>query len=243
MVGATSGIGRAVALLFASKGYRVGAVGRREELLKSLQQHYPERIEVLPFDITQTELLIDKFDTLAKRVGEVELFIHSSGTGRRNLELELQQELSVVMLNGVAFTTSLNWAYHHFKERGEGTIAAVTSIAGMRGFGLSPSYSGTKSYQITYLESLQQLVRGEGSGLTIIDIRAGFVDTAMGRGKGAFWQATPERAAEGIYRAVVKKRKVAYVTKRWRVVSWLLKVIPRGLFVNLKWLITIEKEG
>jgi len=69
-----------------------------------------------------------------------------------------------------------------------------------------------------------------GIPITVTDIQPGFVNTAMAQGEGLFWLATPEKAAQQIYEAIVNKRSRAYITKRWRIIAWLLKVLPDCLY-------------
>lgn len=239
VVGSTSGIGRAVAVELLEQGYRVGVVGRREELLQSLKEAYPNDVETLILDVMDISSIAKSLNNLEERVGRVELYIHCSGRGIRNKELDLSQELITTETNVEGFTASINWAYKYFQKSGGGTIAAISSIAGLRGFALSPSYSASKSFQITYLEALAQKSIGEKSNIKVIDIRAGFVDTAMGNGEGAFWQCSAERAAKQIITSVHKGKEVIYVTKRWVLVAKLLKIIPGFWFRRLKFLATI----
>jgi short-subunit dehydrogenase len=76
------------------------------------------------------------------------------------------------------------------------------------------------------LEGLRINVKEYGSSITITDVRPGFVDTAMAKGEGLFWVASVQKAAEEIFEAIKQKRKVVYITKRWRLIALLLKVIP-----------------
>ena len=60
-----------------------------------------------------------------------------------------------------------------------------------------------------------------------------FVDTAMAKGQNFFWMTTPQIAARQIYQAITRKKKVAYVTRRWRLIAWLMKCIPDYLYHRL----------
>ena len=234
VVGATSGIGRGIAELLASQGYTVGITGRREHLLDEIKASSPSSFIVSTFDINNTQSVLDKLEDLALQLGGVDLFILSSGTGKRNKDLDLEPEINTIMTNVTGFTTAVNWAYKYFEKAGGGKLAAITSIAGTRGFGLSPSYSASKSYQIKYLEALRQKAKTSGGKIVVTDIRPGFVDTAMGHGDGAFWIAPVEKAAKQIVKAIDKNRGVVFVTKRWKIISILLRLMPRPIFERLK---------
>jgi short-subunit dehydrogenase len=84
-----------------------------------------------------------------------------------------------------------------------------------------------------YLEGLRVRARKAGLPILVSDIQPGFVDTAMAQGAGLFWVASPQKAAGQIYEAIQRKAKHAYVTKRWSVIGWLLKVMPDFLYAKL----------
>jgi len=81
-----------------------------------------------------------------------------------------------------------------------------------------------------YLEGLRKKVAKEKIDITITDIQPGFVDTAMSKGDGLFWVATPQKAAKQIYQVIQQKKKKAYITKRWVIIAWLLKIIPDFIY-------------
>lgn len=234
MVGATSGIGRGVAELLVSKGYVVGITGRRDELLSEIRDSSPDSYIISCFDINETENVAEKLDELVKALGGLDIFVLSSGTGKRNKDLELEPELMTVKTNVAGFTSAVNWAYSYFEKSGGGKLAAITSIAGIRGIGLSPSYSASKSYQMRYLEALRQKAKTSGGLIKVTDIRPGFVDTEMGNGDGVFWVASVYKASKQILKAIEKRRGVVYITKRWRIIALLLRFIPASVYERLK---------
>ena len=99
-----------------------------------------------------------------------------------------------------------SWCYRYFECRGGGCLAAVTSVRGLRGSRTAPSYAASKAYQINYLESLRQKACRQKLPIRVVDIRPGSVRTAMMKGEGHFWIASPQRAAQCICRAVRKGR-------------------------------------
>lgn len=234
VVGATSGIGRAFALLLAQKGYVVGITGRRAHLLKEIVDSDPLHYIAKQFDIDNYHSVETNLSELCDQLKGVELLVLCSGTGNRNPELKLEHETNVVKTNVLGFVAVVNWAYKYFEAKGGGSLAAISSIAGIRGFSVSPSYSGSKAYQMRYLEALRQKANTYGKLVSITDIRAGFVDTAMGNGPGAFWISSPEKAAKQILNSIEKKRSVVYITKRWFLIAWLLRVMPNFIFERIK---------
>ncbi len=227
VIGATSGIGKELAKLLAENNYLVGITGRRTELLNNLKNGKPNAFISKAFDITDTKSTIEHLETLVVELGGLDLLVISSGMGEINKELVVDIEKMTIDLNVVGFTTVCNWAFNFFEKQKYGHLTGITSIAGLRGSGMAPAYSATKSFQIKYMESLRLKAKGTKLPIYVTDIRPGFVDTAMAKGDGLFWVASPHKAALQIYRAIGRKREIAYVTKRWKMVALIFKLLSR----------------
>ena len=234
VVGATSGIGRALAQLLVQNGYTVGITGRRISLLEEIEVSDPQNYRIKQFDIDNYNSVSSNLNELCDMLGGVELLVLSSGTGWRNIDLALEYETATVKTNALGYTAVINWAYKYFEAKGSGSMAAISSIAGIRGFSVSPSYSGSKAYQMKYLEALRQKAKTARNGILITDIRAGFVDTAMGNGAGSFWIASPQKVAMQILKAINKRKSIVYVTKRWFFIAWLLRIIPNFIYERIR---------
>jgi len=159
----------------------------------------------------------------------LDLLILSSGTGDLNENLDVEIENTTNKLNVIAFTEIVDWAYTYFKEKGKGHIVAISSVAGIRGSRFAPAYSASKAYQINYLEGLRQKANQAKKAIFITDIRPGFVDTDMAKGEGQFWVTPKEKAAKQIFRIIQRKKSVGYVSKRWRLIAFLLKILPKSV--------------
>lgn len=216
----------------AKANYTVGITGRRKAELEEIKGQQPEAFVVNAFDNTLPGL-VENLSSLVKTLGGLDLLVISSGTGELNPSLVYELEKPTIDLNVDAFTQIVNWAYAYFRQQQSGHIVGITSLAGLRGGRHAPAYNASKAYQINYLEGLRQKATSEKLNLTITDIRPGFVDTAMAKGEGIFWMAHPEKAAKQIYGLITHKRSRGYVTKRWRLFAWALKLIPRGLYKRL----------
>ena len=227
VIGATSGIGRELATLLAKNNYVVGITGRRTDLLKGLNKENPVSFKWKAFDITDTKATIENLNSLIVELGGLDLMIISSGSGDLNENLVFEIEKRTIDLNVTGFTAVCDWAFNYFEQQKHGHLTAITSVAGLRGSSQAPAYSATKSYQIKYLESLRLKAKGTKLPIFVTDIRPGFVDTAMAKGKGLFWVASPRKAAFQIYEAMRRKRRVVYITRRWIIVALLLKLLSR----------------
>ncbi|MDY3319883.1 SDR family NAD(P)-dependent oxidoreductase [Riemerella anatipestifer] len=230
IIGATSGIGKGFAAKLADNNFKVGITGRRTELLNELKLQKPNSFFCSTFDITDTKNIIDKLDKLVAELGGLDLLIISSGTGDLNEKLDFEIEKRTVETNVIGFTCVANWAFNYFENEKAGHLVAISSVGGLRGSRQAPAYNATKAYQINYLEGLRQKATKLKYPIFVTDIRLGFIDTAMAKGEGLFWVATVEKATQQIFDAIKDKKKIAYITKRWRIIGSILKRIPRQIY-------------
>lgn len=226
IIGATSGIGKSLAELLIEEGYEVGVTGRREELFQSIKTQISSKIVFKKMDVQYLSNLESICNELVNHLGGLDLLIFSAGIGEENKSLNFDVENSVIKTNIQGFTCIADWAVRYFKEQGYGHLVNISSIAGIRGNGIAPSYNSTKAYQINYLEGLRINVKHYGSSITITDVRPGFVDTEMAKGEGLFWVAPVQKAAKQIFEAIRQKKQVVYITKRWKLIALLLRIIP-----------------
>ncbi len=233
VIGATSGIGRGLAERLVAAGWRVGAVGRRESLLRELAATAPANWLYAVADVTQPAACIAALTALVERMGGMDLCVVCSGTGELNPTLDFALEEPAIRTNVLGWTAVIDWAYGWFESRGGGELAVVTSVGGLRGSGAAPAYNASKAYQINYAEGLRQRAAKSASGVRVTDIRPGLVDTAMAKGEGLFWVMPVERVVDQTLRALRRGRRVAVVTRRWRVVAWLLRLLPESLYLKL----------
>ena len=233
VIGATSGIGRALAERLAAEGYRVGVTGRREALLEELAASRPGSFCYAAADIMDPAAACAALERLAGELGGMDLCVVSAGTGDLNPGLDYALEEPAIRTNVVGWTAAVDWAYGRFEERGGGHLVVITSVGGLRGGGAAPAYNASKAYQINYAEGLRQRVAKSGLPVTITDIRPGLVDTAMAKGEGLFWVQPVAKTVRQILRAVERRRHVAVVTRRWRITAWLLRHLPESLYLKM----------
>ena len=230
IIGATSGIGKALAQKFADENYIVGITGRRTELLDELKSQKPNLFYTKTFDITDTNTIVENLEDLIKQLGGLDLLIISSGTGDLNQKLDYEIEKRTIETNVTGFTCVANWAFNYFENQKSGHLVAISSIGGLRGSRQAPAYNATKAYQINYLEGLRQKAKKLNTSIFVTDIRPGLVDTEMAKGEGLFWVMPVEKAVRQIFQAIIDKKKVAYVTRRWGLIATILKQIPRPIY-------------
>ena len=226
IVGATSGIGKALTEFYLQKGHFVGATGRRINLLDDLKTKFSEKIFVKKMDVTKIQDATEIFNELVEQMNGVDIVIISSGVGHINPDLKLEEELETIAVNVTGFVAMANVAYKYFEKQKHGHLVGISSIAGLISNSQAPAYSASKAFEINYLNSLRAKIYKLNLPITITEILPGFVDTPMIEKAKAFWVAAPEKAAEQIYSAIKDKKTRAYVTKRWALIGWLLKFVP-----------------
>ena len=230
IVGASSGIGMEVAKVLLSDGWHLGIAARREDKLLELKAMAPERIKVMTIDVTQSDAG-ERLLSLVDELGGMDLYFHASGIGRQNRNLKADIELRTMETNAVGFTRMIGTAYRYFAQRGEGHIAAITSIAGTKGLGPAPAYSATKALQATYLQALEQQSRQSGLHIRFTDIRPGFVDTALLNGDFKYpMLLQPAAVARDIVGSIYKRRHVRIIDLRYRILTFFWRLIPNWLW-------------
>jgi len=233
VIGATSGIGKSITEILIQNGYAVGFTGRRVGMLQSLKEKNPDKIHYCQMDVQDVSAVESICSNLVHQLGGLDLFIISAGIGDENKSLDFSIENNVIKTNVQGFTCVSNWAMNYFKKQGHGHLVNISSIAGLIGNGEAPSYNATKAFQINYLEGLRLNAYKSSIDIHVTDVRPGFVDTDMAKGEGLFWVAPVEKAAQQIFTAIKRKQKVVYVTKRWRMIGFLLKIMPYAMLKKL----------
>lgn len=226
IVGATSGIGKELASILIKNNFKVGITGRRLKLLEQLKSTSPDNYIVKSFDCTAASN-ITKLRELTDELEGLDLLIMSSGRGHENRQLNFQEDNKTINLNVSAFTEIMNWSFNFFKNQGFGHITAISSVAGLRGTKFAPAYFASKAYQINYLESLRKMAI---KNVYITDIRPGYVDTAMALGDNLFWVSSKEKAAKQIFNYIRKKKDIGYVSKKWQIIAFALKIVPNFIY-------------
>lgn len=233
VIGASSGIGRALALRLAREGYAVGLAARRLPLLLELQAQIGPRALVRQLDVSDTARAMAQLEELIGELGGADLIVVNAGLGRPNPDLAWEPEDETLAVNVRGFAAMANVAYRYFVRRGAGHLVSTSSIAALRGGGRAPAYHASKAFVSTYMDGLRHKLARLGSPVVITDLQPGFVRTAMAQGAHVFWVASPEQAAEQIWQAIRRRQKRAIITRRWRLIAWLMRLLPDRVYHRL----------
>ncbi|MBU9888559.1 MAG: SDR family NAD(P)-dependent oxidoreductase [Candidatus Omnitrophica bacterium] len=229
IIGTSTGIGQALARKLSVEGYVVGLAGRSMKRLRELQKELPGESHIRVVDLLDTRQAIHELGNLIMEMREIDLLVINAGVLHHNPDLRWDREEETLRVNAVGFAAMANVGVRYFLQRKQGCIVGISSVAGHRGSGRSPAYNATKAFMMNYMEGLRQ--RLCGTGVRVVDIRPGFVDTDMIRGrKGLFGVASTAQAADGIFRAIQKNKRIAYVPFWWAVLMWFFKRVPESLY-------------
>jgi short-subunit dehydrogenase len=232
IIGASSGIGRALAVALSHDGYRIGAVARRTELLVRLREELAGPCVIKTVDVSQPESAMPLVRELIDELRDVELFIVNAGIGVENAALAWKAERDTIAVNVLGFAAMVNVAVAHLEARGSGHLVGISSLAALRGLRGAPAYSASKAFVSNYLQAVRYRFNKLKLPVVVTDVQPGFVDTPMAAGN-RFWIASPETAARQIVSAIRGRRRHVYITRRWRLIAWLLKVVPDAFYSRL----------
>lgn len=232
IIGATSGIGRALAIEMHNQDYIVGATGRRVERLEELQYQLKNRIHIQYMDVTELDYAVDQLIQLKKNMGGLDIIVLNAGVSYfQNTSTGRETDLHVIDVNIRGFANLASYCFDFFEEQGHGQIVGISSIASFFGWGLNIPYNASKAFVNTYLQGYRQKANHSDADITVTTIIPGFVESEMTENKNnLFWVASKQKAAYQIGNAIERKKEEAYITKRWRLVAWLVKMIPNWVW-------------
>ena len=232
IIGASSGIGYELAVQLAAEGYQLGLVARRIEKLEQLSNVLPGEHFIAQSDVSQAEQAQLALSELLEKMGDVELIILNSGVGQQEKKLEWPVEREMIDVNIRGFAALTVVAMDYFRERGNGHLVGISSVAAHMSGGMAPTYAATKAFVSSYFNGMRSRAEYSKLPITVTTVEPGFVDTPMVQGS-PIWTATVERAVSQLVTGLMKKKGHIYITKRWRYVAWLLNVMPRWLMRRL----------
>ena len=236
VMGATSGIGYEVARLLALRGWKVGVAGRREDILSKMTTGIEGVVAYELIDVT-TPQAIEGLHRLIGKMGQMDLYFHSSGIGFQNMVLDEEKELGTIETNCLGMARLVGEAFRYFERHPEidGQIAVISSIARTKGLGAAPAYSASKRFTSHYLESLFQLTSIKGiRNIHISDIRPGFVRTPLIEGSNFPMQLDVRQVAVIIVEGLRRRKSVITINWLYRLLVFFWQMIPRCAWIRMR---------
>jgi short-subunit dehydrogenase len=236
IVGASSGIGEAIASQLAASGCRIALVARREAELKSIANRINANAgdvvaSVYPHDVTDVNAVPDLFRTITADLGGLDVIFYASGYMPRIApdEFDTEKDVAIIDVNVTGAVAWLNESAHRFSQARTGTIVGIGSVAGDRGRRGNPVYGASKAFLDHYLESLRN--RLAVKGVSVVTIKPGPVDTPMTQGLGKLpGMISADEAAQQIITAAKEGTRIAYIPAKWKVIMGVIKAIPSPVF-------------
>ena len=236
LVGASAGIGAALARRLAREGINLALVARRADLLEALCQQInleAGRVLARPYghDVTHTAEVPVLFQNILRDLGRVDSVIYNAGLliPVQLSEFDYEKDRAMLEVNLLGGMAWLNQAAMLFERQGHGQIVGVSSIAGGRGRIGAPAYNTSKAGLSTYLEALRN--RLTRKGVNVLTITPGFVQTDMLKLNPKAFMAIPaDQAAEDIWQAMRRRKQLVYTPARWRLVMLIITHIPSVIF-------------
>jgi NAD(P)-dependent dehydrogenase (short-subunit alcohol dehydrogenase family) len=239
VVGASSGIGAAVARELVRDGWSVALVARRRDELEKLAAQLNQRAgaEVafaVAHDVTDYASVPAEFDGAASRLGGLAMMVYAAGVMPQvgPEEYGFAKDRLMAEVNYLGMVAWCNEAAQFFSRLQSGVIVGIGSVAGDRGRKGQPGYNASKGAQAVFLEALRN--RLHSKGVRVVTVKPGPVDTPMTRGLGNQpFMISADQAARAIVRAAAKSRSTVYVPARWGVIMHVIRHIPSFIFRRL----------
>jgi short-subunit dehydrogenase len=235
ITGASSGIGKGLALEIAARGGRLGLLARREELLNEIVAEIEKRngtAVAVSADVRDAQAVRAAADRIRAELGPIDVLIANAGVGtsKHGSQLDPDQVAEVININVLGAVNSVSAVVPEMVERKSGQLVAISSLAGYRGLPKSAAYCASKAALSSFFESLRIDLRG--SGVTVNVVYPGFIKTPLTAGRSAKMPYLMEldEGVKKILNAIEKgKRSYAFPWQLATIVRSSL-VMPAGLY-------------
>ena len=240
IIGASSGIGEALATHLGHNGWNLALVSRRRDELERVAGAIngspgQGKASVFVHDVTDTASVPHLFESIVESLGGLELVVYAAGVmpdvGKD--EYDFSKDKLMIEVNLMGQVAWLNESADFLGRIKRGTIVGIGSVAGDRGRTGQPVYNTSKGAQAIYLESLRNRLAMQD--VRVVTVKPGPVDTPMTAGLGSMpFMISADAAAKMIIRGIHKSRGTVYVPARWRYIMLIIRHIPSFIFRRLQ---------
>jgi len=235
ITGASSGIGKALAIKFANEGWNVAASARRENLLKELSQEN-ENIHPFPLDVTNIDQCKTVFENIVEKFKNIEISIFGTGIHdpKSEKKFNLDKIRKIMEVNYFGTMNSINAVYDYYNNKKSGQISIISSVAGYRGLPAAGAYCASKSALTSFAETLQFEMKRKNVRVSLVS--PGFIKTPM-TDQNDFPMPmikSAEFAAEQIYIGLIKKKGFEiHFPKAFTFFLKFLRILPNSIYFKL----------
>ncbi|MDC0247717.1 SDR family NAD(P)-dependent oxidoreductase [Pelagibacteraceae bacterium] len=235
ITGASSGIGKALAVKFSNEGWQVAASARRENLLRELAEKH-KNIQPFPLDVTDINSCKNVFNEIIEKFKDIDICVFGTGMhdpkSEKKFNLEKIREIMEVNYFGVM--NCINSVHNYYSEKKKGQISIISSVAGYRGLPAAGAYCASKSALTSFTESLYFEMKRKNVRVTLVS--PGFIKTPM-TDQNDFPMPmikSPEFAAEQIYTGLVIKRNFEiHFPKAFTYFLKFLRILPNSIYFKI----------
>jgi len=235
ITGASTGIGKSLAIKFALEGWQVAASARRENLLRELSNKN-SNIHTFPLDVTDSEKCKSVFNDIVNKLGDIDICVFCTGIhdpkSEKNLNLEKINKIMEV--NFFGSINSINSVYEYYKKKKSGHISIVSSVAGYRGLPAGGAYCASKAALTNYAESLYFDLKRFNVRVSVV--HPGFIKTPM-TDQNDFPMPmikSPEYAANQMFKGLTQSNAFEiHFPKSFTFIMKILKIMPNWLYLKL----------
>ena len=235
ITGASSGIGKALAIKFAKNGWTVAASARRENLLHELKEQN-QNIHSFPLDVTEIESCKIVAKKIIEQFNKIDICVFGTGMHdpKSEKKFNLDKIREIMEVNYFGTMNSINSIYEHFSEKKSGQISIISSVAGYRGLPAAGAYCASKAALTSFTESLNFDMIQKNVRISLIS--PGFIKTPM-TDQNDFPMPmikSPEFAADEIFKGLTTKRSFEiHFPKVFTYFLKLLSIVPSSIYFKL----------
>lgn len=233
IVGASSKLSQELAKQLAEQDVNLILLAQDIDALKTFAHSLPTQVECYELVIEDPKAISMQIKHIWQQTNGIHLTIVNTGLNGYHSSLPWQIEQDIIQVNVQGFSAICNTVFAELREQGYGQLAAINSIAGLRG-GASVAYHASKAYASNYLDGLSMHAQRLKLPITISDIQLGLLDKAAMQGS-KLWLAPIDKVATQILTGLKKGKRKFYVTKRWRLVAWLTLCLPEFIYNTRHW--------
>lgn len=233
IVGASSMLSQELAKQLAEQDVNLILLAQDLDVLSNFAQTLPTQVSSHELAIDNPQAVITKIKQIWQESEGIHLTIVNTGLNGYHNSLPWQLEQDIIQVNVQGFSAICNTVFSELREQGYGQLAAINSIAGLRG-GASVAYHASKAFASNYLDGLSMHAQRLKLPITITDIQLGLLDKAAMQGN-KLWLSPIDRVAKQILTGLKKGKRKLYVTKRWRLVAWLTLCLPEFIYNTRHW--------
>jgi short-subunit dehydrogenase len=237
ILGASSDMAVAIAKKFAAAKYDIQLAARDVQRLQPLQSDLAIRhnvaVSLHEFDAERTETHQPFFQSLSP-VPDITICVFGYLGQQQRAETDWEECRRILQVNYIGAVSILNIVATEYAEKGKGTIAGISSVAGERGRLSNYLYGSAKAGFTAYLSGLRNRLFHQK--VHVLTVQPGFVYTRMTEGMPlpALLTARPEQVASAVYTGIVKEKNVIYIKWFWRWIMLIIRSIPEAIFKKLK---------